>query len=153
MNLYEKILADLKESMLARDSARSTVLRSLKAAILEKEISLRTGGERSELTDEVITQVLMKAAKQRKDSLQQYMDANREDLAETERYELGIIDAYLPKMMSEDEILAVVKETAEKVGASSPADMGKLMGPLMGKVKGKADGALVNKVVKEFLAQ
>lgn len=153
MNIYEKLLADLKESMLARDSARSTVLRSLKAAILEKEISLRSGGERSELTDEVVTQVLMKAAKQRKDSLQQYVDANREDLAETERYELGVIEAYLPKMMSEEEILTVVKETAEKIGASGPADMGKLMGPLMGKVKGKADGALVSKVVKEYLAQ
>jgi len=153
MNLYEKLLVDLKESMLARDSARSTVLRSLKAAILEKEISLRSGGERSELTDAVVTQVLMKAAKQRKDSLQQYVDANREDLAETERYELGVIDAYLPKMMSKEEILAVVKETAEKVGVTGPADMGKLMGPLMGRVKGKADGALVSKVVKEYLAQ
>lgn len=153
MTMYDKILADLKEAMLARDSSRSTVLRSLKAAILEKEISLRTGGERTELNDEIVTQVLMKAAKQRKDSLQQFIDANREDLAQTERYELEIIDAYLPKMMSEDEILAVVKDTAAKVGASAPADMGKLMGALMGKVKGKADGALVSKVVKDFLNQ
>jgi uncharacterized protein YqeY len=152
MSLYDKILSDLKTSMLARDSSKSLVLRSLKAAILEKEISLRSGGERSELTDEVITQVLMKAAKQRKDSLQQYEQAGREDLAATERYELAIIDVYLPKMMSEEEIQAVVSETAKQVGVSSPAEMGKLMGALMGKVKGKADGALVNRVVKEYLS-
>lgn len=152
MSTYEKILADLKESMIARDAARSTVLRSLKAAILEKEISLRSGGERVELTDEIVIQVLMKSAKQRKDSLQQYVDANREDLAQTERYELGIIEAYLPQMMSEEEIRAIVQQTATQIGATSPSDMGKLMGALMPQVKGKADGALVNKIVKEHLA-
>jgi uncharacterized protein len=152
MSLYEKIMSDLKASMLARDSSKSLVLRSIKAAILEKEISLRSGGERSELTDEVITQVLMKAAKQRKDSLQQYEDAGREDLAATERYELALIDVYLPKMMSEEEIRMVVSDTAKQIGVSAPAEMGKLMGALMGKVKGKADGALVNKVVKEYLS-
>lgn len=93
----------------------------------------------------------MKAAKQRKDSLSQYENAGREDLASVERYELSIIEAYLPKMMSEAEIKDIVTQTASKVGASAPGDMGKLMGALMPKVKGKADGALVNKIVKEHL--
>lgn len=152
MSTYEKILTDLKASMIARDGARSTVLRSLKAAILEKEISLRSGGERAELNDEIVVQVLMKSAKQRKDSLAQYEQAGRSDLADTERYELSIIDQYLPSMMSEDEIRRIVQETAAQIGVSSPSDMGKLMGALMPKVKGKADGALVSKVVKEHLA-
>jgi uncharacterized protein len=153
MNTYNKILSDLKEAMLARDGAKSTILRSIKAAILEKEISLRTGGERAELSEEAVIQVLMKGAKQRKDSLQQYLDAGRMDLADTEKYELAIIESYLPQMMSESEIHEIVQKTAMDVGALTPADMGKLMGALMAKVKGKADGSMVNKVVKEFLAQ
>jgi uncharacterized protein len=152
MKLSEKILSDLTTAMKARDAARSQVLRSIKAALQEKEISLRTSGERVDLADEVVTQVLMKAAKQRKDSIQQFEQANRDDLASVEKQELEIIESYLPRMMSEAEILAVVKETAAGVGASSPADMGKLMGALMPKVKGKADGSIVNRLVKEHLA-
>lgn len=152
MSIYKKILQNLTDSIKSRDSDKSMVLRSLKAAMQEKEISLRSSGERSELSDEVVTQVLMKAAKQRRDSLQQYEDAKREDLAKIERFELGIIDQYLPKMMDENEIKDLVQKIASDVGVSSPADMGKLMGALMPKVKGKADGALVNKIVREFLA-
>lgn len=152
MSTYNSILTDLKEAMKARDTDRATVLRSLKAALLEKEISLRTGGEAVQLEDESVIQVLMKAAKQRKDSLQQYEQAAREDLAATERYELEIIESYLPKMMEPDEIKAIISETASSVGASTPSDMGKLMGALMPKVKGKADGALVSRLVKEHLS-
>lgn len=152
MNTYEKILNDLKEAMKSRDTSRSTVLRSLKAAIQEKEISLRSGGERAQLTEQDIIQVLMKSSKQRRDSLQQYESAGRTDLADTERYELEVIDGYLPKMLTESEIRDIVQSTALQVEAKSASDMGKLMGALMSKVKGKADGALVNKVVREFLA-
>lgn len=152
MSIYKTILQDLTDAIKARDSDKSMVLRSLKAVMLEKEISLRSGGERSELSDADVTQVLMKAAKQRRDSLQQFEDAGREDLAKTERYELGIIEQYLPKMMDENEIRDLVQKTAADTGVSTPADMGKLMGALMPKVKGKADGALVNKIVREFLA-
>lgn len=113
---------------------------------------MRSSGERVDLADEVVTQVLMKAAKQRKDSIQQFEQANRADLASVEKQELEIIESYLPKMMSEVEIFAIVKETAAAVGATSPADMGKLMGALMPKVKGKADGSIVNRLVKEHLA-
>jgi len=152
MSIYKTILQDLTDAIKTRDSDKSMVLRSLKAAMLEKEISLRSGGERTELPDETVTQVLMKAAKQRRDSLQQFEDAGREDLAKTERYELGIIDHYLPKMMDENEIRNLVQQTVADTGVSTPAEMGKLMGALMPKVKGKADGALVNKIVREFLA-
>lgn len=151
MKLFEKVLADLKGAMKSRDSERSMVLRSIKAALQEKEISLRSEGARVDLSDEIVTQVLMKAAKQRKDSISQYENANRPELAATEKFELELIESYLPKMMSADEILSLVEETAKQVGANTPADMGKLMGALMPKVRGKADGALVNKIVKSYL--
>lgn len=153
MSTYQTILTDLKTAMKSRDGDKATVLRSLKAGFQEKEISMRTGGGAVELKEEEVIQVLMKAAKQRRDSLTQYENASREDLASVERYELEIIDSYLPKMMTESEIRTIVTQVADQVGASSPADMGKLMGALMPKVKGKADGALVNKVVKEHLAR
>jgi uncharacterized protein YqeY len=153
MSTYQAILNDLKSAMKNRDSDRSTVLRSLKAVLLEKEISLRTDGSSVELTEEMVVQVLMKAAKQRRDSLEQYQKAAREDLASTERYELEIIESYLPKMMDADEIKELVAATAQQTGAAGPSDMGKLMGALMPKVKGKADGTLVSSIVKDYLSR
>jgi uncharacterized protein len=153
MGTYQTILNDLKSSMKNRDSDRSMVLRSLKAVLLEKEISLRTDGSAVDLNEEMVVQVLMKAAKQRRDSLEQYQKAAREDLAATERYELEIIEGYLPKLMDADEIQELVASTAQQIGATSPSDMGKLMGALMPKVKGKADGALVSSTVKNYLSR
>ncbi|AXI99642.1 hypothetical protein CYPRO_0355 [Cyclonatronum proteinivorum] len=152
MALYDTLLADLKESMKAREERRTLVLRSLKSGILEKEITNRTGGERSEITDELVLEVITKAAKQRRDSLEQYRNAGRADLAEVEEQELAIIEAYLPKQLTKDEIEAIVSEVIAQTGASGMKDMGKVMGQLMPKVKGKADGKLVNTVVKEKLA-
>ncbi len=151
MSLLSTLLADLKTAMLARDSARTTVLRSLKSAITEKEISLRTDGTQVELTDTDVQAVLQKAAKQRKDSISQFEAAGREDLASTERAELALIEAYLPKQMDEAEIRALAQAAIAKTGAATPADMGKVMGALMPQVRGKADGALVNSVVKALL--
>lgn len=151
MSLYDKILSDLKNAMLAKDKDLTQVLRSLKAALLEKEISERKGGE-AKLSEEQVTQVLMKAAKQRKDSIEQYSNAGRDDLVAVEQKELEIIDSYLPKMMSEKEISSIVDEVMAETGASSPQDMGKVMGAIMPKVKGKADGSLVNKIVREKLS-
>ncbi|MDV7397074.1 GatB/YqeY domain-containing protein, partial [Arthrospira platensis SPKY1] len=94
---------------------------------------------------------LTKAAKQRKDSIEQFSAAGRTDLADRESAELAIIESYLPKQLSEDEIKALVVDAIQQSGASGPGDMGKVMGILMPKVKGKADGGLVNKVVKEHL--
>ena len=152
MSIYQTILADLKSAMKFRDQQRLNVLRSLKSAIFEKEVSQRKGGEGEQLTDEEVVDVLMKSAKQRKDSIQQYKDAGRTDLAEQEQSELDILESYLPDMLSEDEIRDIANEVISDTGASGMQDMGKVMGQIMSRVKGKADGGLVNKVVKEQLS-
>ena len=133
-----------------KETQRLQVLRSLKSKILEKEISERKGGDVS-LSDEQIQEVLIKAAKQRKDSISQYEEAGRNDLAETEKNELVIIESYLPEMLSEDEIRELVKDAIEKTGAETQSDMGKVMGTIMPQVKGKADGSLVNRIVRDLL--
>jgi len=150
MNIQDKIISDIKEAMKAKEQDKLRVLRSLKAKLMEKEISERKGGE-AKLSDDQAVEVLMKAAKQRKESIEQFEDGGRDDLAENEKKELKIIEAYLPEMMSEEEVREVVKEKIEQLGASGMQDMGKVMGPLMGQLKGKADGSVVSKVVKEEL--
>lgn len=150
MALKEKILNDLKEAMRSKDQIRLQVLRSLKAKLLEKEISERKGGVAS-LNEEQSLEVLMKAAKQRKESIFQFEQGNRSDLAEAEKAELEIIEEYLPKMMTEEEIEKIVEEKIFALGATGPQDMGKVMGPIMGALKGKADGGVVSKIVKQKL--
>ncbi len=152
MPIKEAILEDLKTSMKAKDTATTLVLRSLKAKILEKEIEERTGGE-SVLSDEQVIEVLMKAAKQRKESITQFEAGGREDLVEKEKSELAIIEKYLPKMMSVEEVRVVVKDQIAKMNATSMAEMGKVMGALMGRLKGKAEGAIISTVVKEELSK
>lgn len=152
MSLKKQILNDLKEAMKARQQDRLRVLRSLKASLEEKEISLRKDGV-AELTDEQAVEVLMKAAKQRKESIEQFEKGGRSDLAKTEKAELSIIEQYLPEMLSEAEVREVVQKKISELGATGPQDMGKVMGPLMGMLKGKADGSLVSKVVKEELSK
>ena len=150
MSLKARLLDDLKAAMKAKESDKKRVLRSLKAKILEKEISERKEGQ-STLSEEQIVDVLMKAAKQRKESIDQFKEGGRDDLVEKEEMELALIEKYLPEMMSEDEIRAAVKDQIEEMNATSMADMGKVMGALMGKLKGKAEGALISKIVKEEL--
>lgn len=151
MSIKDSILNDLKEAMKARQADRLRVLRSLKSKILEKEISERTGGEGT-ITDEQTVEVLMKAAKQRKESIEQFEQGGRQDLADKEKEELEVIITYLPKMMSEEEVRSAVKKEIENSGASGMADMGKVMGIMMGRMKGKADGSVVSRVVKEELS-
>ena len=150
MNVKETILADLITAMKAKDSKRLQVLRSLKAKLLEKEIEQRSGGK-AELSNEDALAVLTKAAKQRKESIDQYTAGNRLDLVEVEKAELEIIESYLPAPMSEDEIIELIDNQINKVGATGMQDIGKVMGPIMGQLKGKADGSLVNKLVKQRL--
>ncbi len=150
MTIKEQIISDIKEAMKAKEQDKLLVLRSLKAKLMEKEISERKGGE-AELSDEQAIEVLMKAAKQRKESIEQFEEGNRDDLAENEKKELKIIEAYLPEMMGEDEVRKVVKEKVKALGASGMEHMGKVMGALMGELKGKAEGSLISKVVKEEL--
>jgi uncharacterized protein len=151
MSIKEKILDDLKAAMKAKEADKLRVLRSLKSKILEKEISERKGGE-STLSDEQVTEVLMKAAKQRKESIDQFEQGGRNDLAENEKKELSVIESYLPEMMSEDEVRSAVQEQIDKMGAATMADMGKVMGALMGRLKGKAEGSLISRIVKEELS-
>ena len=137
--------------MLAKDRVRTRTIRSLRAALLEKEIELRVGGE-AEVSDEVAIAVLQKQAKQRRDSIEQFEKADREDLAVSEREELVVIQSYLPKQLSEEEIRREVLEVIEETDASSMKDMGRVMGPVMSRLKGKADGRIVQTVVKESLS-
>ena len=150
MATKDTILNDLKEAMKARDAARLQVLRSLKAKILEKEISLRSGGK-AEISEEQVVEVLVKAAKQRRESIDQFEKGGREDWAQTERAELEISESYLPAQMGEEEIRAAVRQGIEETGAAGMQDMGRLMGLMMGRLKGKADGSAVNRIVKEEL--
>lgn len=151
MTLYQTILADLKAAMLNKDTKRLNVLRSIKTAVQQKEISERKGGEGT-LTDDQVMDVLMKAAKQRKESIDQYEKYKRDDLAAGEKEELAIIETYLPKMMDEDEVREIVRQVITDTGASSMKDMGKVMGSAMSKLKGKTEGSLINKIVNDELS-
>lgn len=150
MAIQDQIISDIKTAMKNKDQDKLLVLRSLKAKLMEKEISERKSGE-AKLTEDQAVEVLMKAAKQRKESITQFEEGGRNDLADNEKQELAIIESYLPEMMSEDEVRKVVKQKIQQTGASGPQDMGKVMGPLMGQLKGKADGGLVSQIVKEEL--
>jgi uncharacterized protein YqeY len=145
----QKLQEDLKQSMLARTELKTSVLRMLISAINYFEI--QKGGAGYEATEEDIMIVTQNQAKQRRDSIEQFKTANRQELVDKETKELEILSTYLPEQMSEEEITKLVKEAITQTGATSMADMGKLMGALMPKVKGKADGNLVNSIVrKEF---
>lgn len=151
MAIKDQIMADLKEAMKAKEKDRLRVLRSLKSKLLEREISERKGGE-GDLTDEQAVEVLMKAAKQRKESIEQFEKGDRADLAESEKKELEIIESYLPEMLSEDEIRDVARQKIEELGVEDMSGMGQVMGVMMQELKGKAEGSLVSKVVKEELS-
>lgn len=139
----------LKQAMLARDEVKKSTLRMLISAIGYYEI--QKGGAGYEATEEDVLAVIQKEAKQRKDSIAQYNDGGRPELAAKEEKELHLLQAYLPSQMSEGDIRILVKEAITQTGATTAADMGKVMGALMPKVKGKADGGLVNKIVREQL--
>lgn len=152
MSIKEKILEDIKEAMKARQADRLRVLRSLKARLMEKEISERKGGTAT-ITDEQAIEVLMKAAKQRKESIEQFEEGGREDLAAGERAELEVIEAYLPEMMGREEVRDVVQKKIEELDASGMSDMGRVMGPLVNELKGRAEGSLISSLVKEELGR
>lgn len=148
--LKQKLQEELKKSMLARDVLRTSVLRLLLSAINYYEI--QKGGAGYEATDEDVLAVIQKEAKQRRDSIEEFKKANRPELVEKETKELEMLQVYLPQQMEEDQIREIVKRTISEIGATTVADMGKVMGALMPKVKGKADGGLVSKIVKESLS-
>ncbi len=147
MSLKARLTDDMKTAMKAGEKDRLGVIRLVLAAIKQKEVD-----ERIEMTDPLVLAVLEKMVKQRKDSISQYEAAAREDLAAIERYELGIIDAYLPAKLDEAAILAAIDQAMAETGATSAADIGKLMGVLKPALAGQADMGLVSKLVKQKLA-
>ena len=146
MSLKARLTDDMKTAMKAGEKDRLGVVRLVLSAIKQKEVD-----ERVEMTDPLVLAVLEKMVKQRKDSISQYEAAAREDLAAIERYELGIIDAYLPAKLGEDAILAEIDKAIAATGAASAADIGKLMGVLKPALAGQADMGLVSKLVKQKL--
>ena len=146
MSLKAQLTDDMKTAMKSGEKDRLGVIRLVLAAIKQKEVD-----ERIEMTDPLVLAVLEKMVKQRKDSISQYEAAAREDLAAIERYELGIIEAYLPAKMDEAAILAEIDKAIAATGAASGADIGKLMGVLKPQLAGQADMGLVSKLVKQKL--
>ncbi|WP_225765134.1 GatB/YqeY domain-containing protein [Stenotrophomonas sp. Marseille-Q4652] len=147
MSLKLQLSNDMKAAMKGGDKHSLGVIRLINAAIKQREVD-----ERIELDDAAVIAVLDKMVKQRKDSVTQYEAAGREDLASVEREEIVVIERYLPAKMGETEILAAVQAAIAETGASSAADMGKLMGVLKPKLAGQADMGLVSRLVKQALA-
>ena len=146
MGLKEKIQQDIKQAMKEKDQVRLSTLRLLMAEIKNREID---AGE--ELDEPEILSIVQKAAKQRKESIEQYKKGGREELAAKEEQELGILESYLPQQLSREELESIVREAIEKCGATSPKEMGKVMKEVMPKVKGRADGKEVNGLVRTML--
>jgi uncharacterized protein YqeY len=178
MSLKEQLRADLKESMRSGDAERRTVIRGIMAAVKEAELrkretlvreALRKHGtehedaigaiiesenieQRSELDDAEIQAIVQKLVKQRQDSIADARQADRPDIAEAEQAEITILEGYLPRQLSREEIEAAVRAAIERAGASGMKDMGRVMGPLMDELKGRADGKVVSEVVREQLS-
>jgi len=145
----QQLQNELKESMLARNELKTSVLRMLISAINYHEI--QKGGAGYKATEEDVLSVVEKQIKQRKDSIEQFEKAERQELAEKEKKELEMLLKYMPEQMSEDEVKKLVDEAIAQTGAKSIQEMGEVMGVLMSKTKGKADGSLVSKIVREEL--
>ena len=147
MTLKERITEDMKAAMRAKDSARLGAIRLLQAAIKQKEVD-----ERVTLDDAAVIAIVDKLVKQRKDSIAAFTQAGRQDLADKETAELAVLQAYLPARLSAEEVAAAVKALVAEVGASGPADMGKVMGAAKARLAGKADMAAVSAAVKAALS-
>jgi uncharacterized protein YqeY len=147
MSLREQVNEEMKSAMKAREAERLAALRLLLAALKQREVD-----ERVTLDDAGVVAVVEKMIKQRKDSIAQYEKAQRKDLADKERYEISVLEGYLPKQMSQQEVEAAVAEALAQSGAKSPADMGKVMGVLKPRLAGRADMGKVSALVKSKLS-
>jgi uncharacterized protein len=151
MSLKERIGEDIKSAMKAKDKIRLETVRGIKKAILEKEIAVRPQGQDS-LTEEQEIELLAQLAKQRRDSIEQFQTAGREDLVDKESQELAILETYLPEQMSDAELESTLDEIITSVGATTAKDLGKVMGIVMKQLKGKADGKKIQVLVKNKLS-
>ena len=144
----DQLRSDLRDAMRAKDVPRRNTIRMLEAAIKNAEIDKRG----AELAESDILAILQRQVKQRRESIEQFERGGRDDLAEVERVEIAIIEHYLPRQLSREEVTVRARAVIEQVGASGPGDRGKVMGMLMRELRGEADGSLVNAVVGELLA-
>ena len=149
MSLKQQIDSDIKSAMLAKNKEELTALRSIKSLILLAETEKGASGD---VSSDVESKLLMKAAKQRKESAEIFQKEGKAELAEKELAELEVISRYLPKQLTEEEVTAELKKTIEQVGAKGPQDMGKVMGVATKQLAGKADGKLISELVKKLLA-
>ena len=145
--MLDIIKKQLKESMILKDKNRITTLRNILAKLKLKEIE-----KKESLTDLESLKVLQSMSKQLNDSIKQYRDGSRDDLADAEAKELEILNEFLPEPMSEEEIIKIITDTINECGAKSMKDMGKVMGMVIAKTNGKGDGALISRIVKEKLS-
>ena len=149
MNLFDQVSNDIKSAMLAKDKVRLEALRGIKKEFLEAKTAKGADGE---LTDDMAMKILAKMVKQRKESAQIYTEQNRPDLAEPELAEAAVIETYLPKQMTEEELTEALKAIIAQVGATTPQEMGKVMGVATKQLAGRADGRAISAKVIELLA-
>ncbi|WNR46382.1 GatB/YqeY domain-containing protein [Paenibacillus roseipurpureus] len=146
MSLSDRLNEDMKQAMKSQDKFKLSVIRMVRSTIKNSEIDLKRP-----LDDNEVLDVLTREIKQRKDSLQEFTKAGRDDLADNLTAELAILAEYMPQQLSEEEVKAIVQQTIQQIGASSKADMGKVMTALMPQVKGRADGKVLNQLVQQLL--
>jgi len=145
-DLKAELKAALKEAMKNKDNQRRDVIRLVQSAIKQVEVD-----EQKELSSDEVVALIQKEAKKRRESIADYEQAGRPEMAESERAELAVLEDFLPKQLSRAEVAAIVEEVIAQTGATSSKEMGKVMGPVMARVKGVADGKLVNEIVREKL--
>lgn len=150
MDIFDQVSEDIKKAMLAKERVKLDALRSIKKELLEAKTSKASHGD---LTDQVSITIIQKMVKQRRDSAEIYTTQSRPDLAEKELEELAVIEAYLPKQLSPEELDAEIKAIIDEVGAKSPADMGKVMGVATKKLSGVTNGKAISETVKRLLNQ
>ena len=149
MTLFDKVNDDIKAAMKARDKVRLETLRNIKKVFLEAKTA---PGANDELSDEAALKIIQKLAKQGKETAQTYVDNNRQDLADDELAQVAVLEEYLPKPLTAEEIEGVVAEIISQTGASSMKDMGKVMGIATKQMAGKAEGGTISAIVKKLLA-
>jgi hypothetical protein len=150
-SLLDRLNDDLKQAMRDKDKVRLRTLRSLRAALQNKEIDQREEGKETVLSEQDQLAVLRKQVNQRKDSIEQYEEAGRDDLVQKEQEELEVLDEYMPDQLSDDELEEILNEIIDDVGAESMADMGPVMGQAMNRLRGRVDGGRVQETVKALL--
>ncbi|NBC85346.1 MAG: GatB/YqeY domain-containing protein [Bacteroidetes bacterium] len=150
LSIMERVTQEMKDAMKARDKVRLRTLRSLRSALMNKTIDKRQGDD-AELDDSEQLAVVRKQVKQRKDSIEQFEEAGRDDLVEKEQEELDILKEFMPEPMSDEKLEAAIDAIIDDVGATDMSDMGAVMGRAMGELRGKVDGSRVQQIVKDKL--